>query len=149
MIEKIVFTLLAFMTLVPALLVVTLRNVFHAALWLIVSLTGVAGLFALAGSDFLFVAQLLVYSGGILILLLFALACVAGLVHWLHGVQTHRHTDFFLQLARGRSVQEVAANQHLAPSTVGTHLYHIKQKLNAQNAAELTLIALRAGLIET
>ena len=62
---------------------------------------------------------------------------------------TDKEFAVFLQLARGRSVQEVAANQHLAPSTVGTHLYHIKQKLNAQNAAELTLIALRAGLIET
>jgi two-component system invasion response regulator UvrY len=31
---------------------------------------------------------------------------------------------------------------------VGTHLYHIKQKLNASNAAELALIAVRCGLIE-
>jgi two-component system invasion response regulator UvrY len=31
---------------------------------------------------------------------------------------------------------------------VGTHLYHIKQKLNVQNAAELTLVAVRNGLIE-
>jgi two-component system, NarL family, invasion response regulator UvrY len=31
---------------------------------------------------------------------------------------------------------------------VGTHLYNIKQKLHATNQSELTLIALRAGLIE-
>jgi two-component system, NarL family, invasion response regulator UvrY len=35
----------------------------------------------------------------------------------------------------------------LSPSTVGTHLYNIKQKLGATNAAELTLIAIRHGLI--
>ena len=36
----------------------------------------------------------------------------------------------------------------LSTSTVGTHLYHVKQKLEAANQAELTLLALRWGLIE-
>ena len=61
---------------------------------------------------------------------------------------TDKEFAVFLQLARGRSVNEVASTQHLSPSTVGTHLYHIKQKLNAGNAAELALIAVRSGLIE-
>lgn len=61
---------------------------------------------------------------------------------------TDKEFAVFLQLAHGLSVNQVAASQHLAPSTVGTHLYHIKQKLNASNAAELALIAVRAGLIE-
>ena len=38
---------------------------------------------------------------------------------------------------------------NLSPSTVGTHLYKIKQKLGAGNQAELTLLALRWGLIES
>ena len=46
-------------------------------------------------------------------------------------------------------VNEVASDFCLSPSTVGTHLYHIKQKLNVQNAAELTLVAVRNGLIES
>ena len=54
----------------------------------------------------------------------------------------------FLQLARGQSVNQVAESQHLSPSTVGTHLYNIKRKLNASNSAELALIAVRAGLID-
>ncbi len=54
----------------------------------------------------------------------------------------------FLQLASGRSVQQVAEDFRLSPSTVGTHLYHIKQKLNVQNAAELALVALRNGMID-
>lgn len=61
---------------------------------------------------------------------------------------TDKEFAVFLQLAQGRSVADVAARFHLSPSTVGTHLYHIKQKLNAGNAAELALIAVRAGLIE-
>ena len=61
---------------------------------------------------------------------------------------TDREFSVFLQLARGQSVADVAGKAHLAPSTVGTHLYHIKQKLGANNAAELALIAVRCGLIE-
>jgi two-component system invasion response regulator UvrY len=52
-------------------------------------------------------------------------------------------------LARGASVNQIAETLHLSPSTIGTHLYNIKQKLNASNQAELTLIAVRQGLIET
>jgi len=61
---------------------------------------------------------------------------------------TDKEFTIFLELARGRSVNEVARDFHLSGSTVGTHLYHIKQKLNAGNAAELAVIAMRAGLLE-
>jgi two-component system invasion response regulator UvrY len=53
----------------------------------------------------------------------------------------------FLALAGGQSVQDIAAVMSLSPSTVGTHLYNIKQKLGAANSAELALIAMRAGLL--
>jgi two-component system invasion response regulator UvrY len=53
----------------------------------------------------------------------------------------------FLKLAQGESVQSIAQTLSLSPNTVGTHLYNIKQKLGAGNQAELTLIALRNGLI--
>lgn len=61
---------------------------------------------------------------------------------------TGKEFSVFLQLARGHSVTEVATTLKLSASTVGTHLYHIKQKLNAANAAELALIAVRSGLVE-
>lgn len=60
-----------------------------------------------------------------------------------------REFEVFMMLARGRSVNEIAEVLFLSPRTVGTHLYNIKQKLGAGNAAELTLIAIRNGLIET
>jgi two-component system invasion response regulator UvrY len=60
---------------------------------------------------------------------------------------SEREFEVFLHLAAGKSVAQIAELLSLSPRTVGTHLYNIKQKLNAQNAAELTLIALRAGLL--
>lgn len=59
-----------------------------------------------------------------------------------------REFEVFMMLARGKSVAEIAEVLFLSPRTVGTHLYNIKQKLHAANAAELTLIALRNGLID-
>ncbi|HPI61299.1 response regulator transcription factor [Zoogloea sp.] len=61
---------------------------------------------------------------------------------------TDKEFNVFLQLAQGRSVAEVAETFHLSPNTVGTHLYHIKQKLGVQNMAELAMAAVRSGLIE-
>jgi len=61
---------------------------------------------------------------------------------------SEREFSVFLQLARGQSVAQIADNLKLSPSTVGTHLYHIKQKLGASNQSELTLVALQWGLIQ-
>ena len=61
---------------------------------------------------------------------------------------TEKEFAVFLQLAKGRSVNDIAGDFNVSASTVGTHLYHIKQKLNAGNAAELAVIAMRAGLME-
>ena len=61
---------------------------------------------------------------------------------------SEREFSVFLQLARGMSVAQIAEVLSLSPSTVGTHLYHVKQKLNAGNQSELTLVALRWGLIQ-
>ena len=60
---------------------------------------------------------------------------------------SEREFEVFVQLAAGKSVAQIAEVLSLSPRTIGTHLYNVKQKLGAQNAAELTLIALRAGLL--
>lgn len=61
---------------------------------------------------------------------------------------SEREFEVFVRLARGRSVNDIAGQLSLSPSTVGTHLYNIKQKLAAANQAELTLLALRWGVID-
>ena len=73
MIEAIAFFVLAALTLGSAILVVTLKNIFHAALWLAVCLSGVGALYALLGADFLFVVQILLYAGGVMVVLLFVI----------------------------------------------------------------------------
>ena len=61
---------------------------------------------------------------------------------------SEREFEVFVRLAGGATVQRIAEDLKLSASTVGTHLYNIKQKLGASNQAELTLIAIRHGLIE-
>lgn len=61
---------------------------------------------------------------------------------------SEREFDVFIRLARGATVQRIAEDLNLSPSTVGTHLYNVKQKLHVNNQAELTLIAIRERLIE-
>jgi two-component system invasion response regulator UvrY len=59
-----------------------------------------------------------------------------------------REFEVFVRLARGETVQHIAEDLRLSASTVGTHLYNIKQKLEVTNQSELTLLAIRHGLIE-
>ncbi len=64
-------------------------------------------------------------------------------------VLSEREFGVFIQLAKGMSVNHIAEMLNISPRTVGTHLYNVKQKLGVANQAELTLIAVRHGLIET
>ena len=61
---------------------------------------------------------------------------------------TEREFEVFVRLAHGATVQRIAQDLSLSASTVGTHLYNIKQKLGAVTQSDLTLIAIRGGLIE-
>jgi NADH-quinone oxidoreductase subunit J len=54
-----------------ALTILFTRNVMYAALCLFIALLGVAALYVLAGADFLAITQLLIYVGGVLVLLIF------------------------------------------------------------------------------
>ena len=71
--QQIVFSILAIITLVSGFVVVTDRNLFHAAIAMMVSFLGVAGLYATLNSGFMAAAQLLVYIGAISILVIFAI----------------------------------------------------------------------------
>lgn len=71
-IEKILFLIIAAISLAAALMVVTTRKLIHAALWLIVTLFGVAVLYGLLDAGFLAAAQVVIYIGAIAILFIFA-----------------------------------------------------------------------------
>lgn len=67
----IIFYLFAAVTLISAFFVVTNRNIVHSAFFLLFTFFGVAGIYVMLGADFVAIVQLIVYVGGILILILF------------------------------------------------------------------------------
>jgi NADH-quinone oxidoreductase subunit J len=72
------FLLSAALTLGGAFAVVYSQNLMHACIYLLASLFGVAGLYACIGADFLAATQLVVYAGGVVILMLFAIMLTGG-----------------------------------------------------------------------
>src|SRR5690606_11919360 len=76
-----VFYLIALVTVGSAVVVAFSRNIIYSAFSLLGTFAGVAGLYVFLGADFVAAAQLLIYVGGILILILFAV------------MLTHRITD--------------------------------------------------------
>ena len=67
------FWVLTVVTLGAALMVVIVRNLFHAVLSLILTFVGVAGLYITLSADFVAIAQVLIYAGAISVLILFAM----------------------------------------------------------------------------
>ncbi len=70
---QVVFGVVAALIIGAAVMVVTVRNVIHSALWLIASFFGVAALYMLLEAEFIAVVQVLVYVGAVSILILFAI----------------------------------------------------------------------------
>src|SRR5690349_19642991 len=76
-----VFYLIALITVISAGMVAFSRNIIYSAFSLLGTFMGVAGLYVFLGADFVAAVQLLIYVGGILVLILFAV------------MLTHRITD--------------------------------------------------------
>jgi NAD(P)H-quinone oxidoreductase subunit 6 len=77
----VLFYLFALLTVGAAAVVALSRNILHSAFSLLAAFTGVAGLFVLLRADFLAAAQVLIYVGGILVLILFAIMMTRGIHH--------------------------------------------------------------------
>ena len=77
-IAEIVFYLLAIAAIVSAIGTVTVPNVVHAALFLIISLLAVAGFYILLSSEFLALTQVLIYGGAVATIILFGLMLTRG-----------------------------------------------------------------------
>jgi len=71
--QEYAFTVLAVVGGLSAIAVVTARNVVHAALYLVVTLLSVGGVYLLLGAEFVAWVQILIYVGAIVILFLFGL----------------------------------------------------------------------------
>ena len=70
--EFIIFVFLALATLIGAASVALSRNIFWSAMGLLSSLVGVGGLYVMLSADFVAITQVLVYIGGVLVLIIFA-----------------------------------------------------------------------------
>ena len=80
MAETIGFWSLAVVLVGSALAVVLSKNLFHSVLWLALALTGTAGVFLLLEAEFLAAVQLLLYAGGIVTIVVFAIVVTERLV---------------------------------------------------------------------
>jgi NADH-quinone oxidoreductase subunit J len=78
--DAIAFWGLALVLVGSALAVVLSKNLFHAVLWLALALTGTAGVFLLLDAEFLAAVQLLLYAGGIVTIVVFAIVVTERLV---------------------------------------------------------------------
>lgn len=62
---------------------------------------------------------------------------------------SERELQVMLMITKGVKVQEIADKLHLSPKTVNSYRYRIFEKLNVKNDVELTLLAIRHGLIQS
>src|SRR5688572_7750123 len=90
--EAITFYVFAAVTVGSAAIVVLARSLIYSAFALLFTFFGVAGLYVLLGADFLAATQLLVYVGGILVLLLFGVM----LTHKLYDLDLRSEVTQFL-----------------------------------------------------
>lgn len=72
------FAIIAFLILASAIAAMSLRNLVHCALCLVVTFVGIAGLFLQLNAEFVGFAQILVYVGAVMILIVFAILLTRG-----------------------------------------------------------------------
>jgi len=78
--DVVAFWGLAVVVIGSALAVVLTKNLFHSVLWLALSLTGTAGIFLSLDAEFLAAVQLLLYAGGVITIVVFAIVVTERLV---------------------------------------------------------------------
>ncbi len=91
MLETIVFYLFAVVMVGSALAILLSRNIVRSAMWLLATLGSAAGLYLLLSANFLAAIQLIVYAGGVMILIVF-------------GVMLTSRNPYFRYQPRGREI---------------------------------------------
>jgi NADH-quinone oxidoreductase subunit J len=76
MLDSIIFYFFASVAILSAALMVTRRNAIHSAVFLITTLLATAGIFLQLRAEFLFIAQIILYVGGIMVLFVFVIMLV-------------------------------------------------------------------------
>src|SRR6267143_4225183 len=108
MIDRLLFYFFASLAVVSAFLVVTRRNAVHSAIFLITALLATAGIFLQLHAEFLFIVQVILYAGGIMVLFVFVIMLI-NLDVSLHQVQFNRQWWLGLVLALVLGAQLIVA----------------------------------------
>lgn len=95
--EIIAFYTFSALAVFAALFILLSKNLVYGAFALFLAFLGVAALYVLAGADFLGVAQIMIYVGGVLVLLIFGIMLTRKLVS--SGATAHN----YVEVATGRS----------------------------------------------
>src|SRR6202049_4919320 len=102
------FIFFAVMAVASAILMVTRRNIVHGAVFLITTLLATAGIFLLLEAEFLFIVQVILYAGGIMVLFVFVIMLV-NLDVTLYQIQFNRQWWLGLVLALALGAQLTVA----------------------------------------
>src|ERR1700719_2266246 len=108
MLDLVVFYFFAALAVISAILVVTLRNAVQSAIFLITALLATAGIFLSLHAEFLFIVQIILYAGGIMVLFIFVIMLV-NLDVALHQVQFNRQWLVAVVLSAVLTAQVAAA----------------------------------------
>jgi NADH-quinone oxidoreductase subunit J len=151
--EAVVFWLFAIVTVGSAAVVVLSRTLIYSAFALLFTFFGVAGLYVLLGADFLAAVQLLVYVGGILVLLLFGVM----LTHKIYDLDLKSETTqllpgvivaaglFIILAATALRTQWAATPRTPAPTTNEIGRLFMGQYLLPFEAASILLLVALVG----
>ncbi len=108
MLDQIVFYFFAALAIVSAILVVTRRNVVQSAIFLVTALLATAGIFLSLNAEFLFIVQVILYAGGIMVLFVFVIMLINMDVS-LHQVQFNKQWFVGIVIALAVGAQLVLA----------------------------------------
>lgn len=140
---NVIFVLSALLTLSATLALMITRNLIHACIFLLGTLLGVAGLYLSLGADFVAVTQVMVYVGGVVILLLFAVMLTGGK----DSKESMSKSGFFLSPIMGNKLSYglgiFTALIFLAAS--GKIFYHLFNVSHKAKAGEFTSTVEKIG----
>ncbi len=151
--EQLAFLAFGGLTLAAALLVVFSRNLFHAALWLAATFTGVACIYVTLHAEFVAMSQMIVYVGAVAVLMLFAVFLTEDVVGqrsrrlrsaWVLSLPVAVAVSAILLRWFGGYPWKVPAREHAADTAGVIGVAFIQKYLFA---FELTSVILLAALI--
>lgn len=152
--ELVVFWCLATLVVLSATIAAFARSIVNAAYALFFSLLGIAGVYALLGADFLAVTQVVIYVGGILVLLLFGILLTNRSLEAL--LQSKRRSEWIALLVGSGilavqlavligAIWPIRAEPGLGNSTAPLGVLHLQKYVIPFEFASLTLLVALVG----